>query len=74
MDQLLNNTQYLLFLTFLLILTVYPNTWLKVFLLGITVLYGGYLWTTGQPVFVISLFVIGLFLLNNLAKTVFHLV
>lgn len=74
MDQLLNNTQYLLFLTFLLILTIYPYTWLKVFLLCITVLYGGYLWTTGQHVFVISLFVIGLFLLYNLLKTVFHLI
>ena len=74
MDQLLNNTQYLLYLTLLLILTIYPYTLLKVFLLGITVLYGGYLWTTGQHVFVISLFVIGLFLLYNLAKTFLHLV
>jgi hypothetical protein len=74
MDLLLNNTQYLLFLTLLLILTIYPYTWLKVFLFIITCIYGGYLWTTGQHVFVISLFIIGMFLLYNLAKTVFHLV
>ena len=74
MDLLLNNTQYLLFLTLLLILTIYPYTWLKVFLFIITCIYGGYLWTTGQHVFVISLFIIGMFLLYSLAKTVFHLV
>ncbi len=74
MDLLLNNTQYLLFLTLLLILTIYPYTWLKVFLFIITCIYGGYLWTTGHHVFVISLFIIGMFLLYSLAKTVFHLV
>jgi len=73
MDLLLNNTLYLLYLTLLLVLTVYPYAWIKVFFIGITFLYGWFLWTTGQTVFLVSLLIIGLFLLYSLAKTVFHL-
>lgn len=73
MDPLLNNTVYLLFLTLLLILTVYPYAWVKVFFMGLMVVYGAYLWFTGQTLFFLSLLVIGLFLLYSLAKTIFHL-
>lgn len=73
MDLLLNNTVYLLFLTLLLVLTVYPYAWVKVFFMGLTVVYGGYLWSTGQTLFFLTLLVIGLFLLYSLAKTVFNL-
>lgn len=73
MDPLMNNTVYLLYLTMLLVLTVYPYAWVKVFFMGITILYGGYLWSTGQTLFFLSLLVIGLFLLYSLAKTVFNL-
>lgn len=74
MDLLLNNTLYLLFLTLLLILTIYPYTWLKVFFLLLTTIYAWVLWSTGQMVFLVSLFVIGFFLLYSLAKTMFHLI
>lgn len=73
MDLLLNNTLYLLFLTLLLVLTVYPYAWIKVFFIGIAIIYGLFLWTTGQYLFLFSLLIIGLFLLYSLAKTVFHL-
>lgn len=74
MDLLLNNTLYLIFLTLLLILTIYPYTWLKVFFLIVTTVYAWVLWSTGQMVFLISLFIIGFFLLYNLTKSVFQLV
>jgi len=74
MDLLLNNTLYLLFLTILLILTIYPYTWLKVFFLFLTTIYAWVLWSTGQMVFLIGLFVIGFFLLYSITKTAFHLI
>jgi hypothetical protein len=74
MEQLLNNTVFLLFLTILLILTVYPHTWLKVFLSLMGTIYGWFLWYTGQYLFLFSLFFIETFLWYNLLKTVFHLV
>jgi hypothetical protein len=74
MYQLLYNTQYLLYLTLLLVLTVHPYTWLKVFLSFISTIYGWFLWYTSQYLFLFSLFFIETFLLYNLAKTVFHLV
>jgi len=73
MDLLLNNTVYLLFLTLLLVLTIYPYAWVKVFFMGITILYGWFLWSTGQTLFFLSLLAIGLFLMYSLAKTVFHM-
>ena len=74
MDLLLTNTMYLLFLTFLLILAIYPYTWIKIFISFITSIYGWFLWSTGQYVFLISLFIIETFLLYNLLKTAFHLI
>ena len=74
MDLLLNNTVYLLYLTTLLILTVYPYTWLKVFLTFLSTIYGWFLWYTGQYLFLVSLFIIETFLLYNLLKTIFHLI
>lgn len=70
---LLNNTVYLLFLTLLLILTLYPNTWVKIGFLSISILYAWFLWSTGQILFLFSILFIGLFLLYSLLKTVFHL-
>lgn len=70
---LLNNTVFLLFLTFLLVLTVYPYTWLKFFFVILTIVYGIFLGSTEQYVFLFSLLVIGLSLLYNLLKSVFHL-
>ena len=72
--ELLYNTFFLLFLTILLTLTVYPYTWLKVFLSILSTVYGWFLWYTGQYLFLVSLFFIETFLLYNLLKTVFHLV
>jgi len=72
--ELLYNTFFLLFLTILLTLTVYPYTWLKVFLSILSTIYGWFLWYTGQYLFLVSLFFIETFLLYNLLKTVFHLV
>ncbi len=73
MDLLLNNTLYLLYLTMLLVLTVYPYAWVKVLVTIISTLYGWFLWFTGQYLFLVSLFFIETFLLYSLAKTVFHL-
>ena len=72
--ELLYNTFFLLFLTILLTLTVYPYTWLKIFLSILSTVYGWFLWYTGQYLFLVSLFFIETFLLYNLLKTVFHLV
>jgi small-conductance mechanosensitive channel len=72
--ELLYNTFFLLFLTILLTLTVYPYTWLKVCLSILSTIYGWFLWYTGQYLFLLSLFFIETFLLYNLLKTVFHLV
>jgi hypothetical protein len=71
--ELLYNTFFLLFLTILLTLTVYPYTWLKVVLSILSTIYGWFLWYTGQYLFLLSLFFIETFLLYNLLKTVFHL-
>lgn len=73
MDLLLNNTLYLLYLTMLLVLTVYPYAWVKVLVTILSTLYGWFLWFTGQYLFLVSLFFIETFLLYSLAKTVFHL-
>lgn len=73
MDPLLNNTVYLLYLTMLLVLTVYPYAWVKVFVTILSTLYGWFLWFTGQYLFLLSLFIIETFLLYSLAKTVFNL-
>jgi len=73
MDLLLNNTLYLLYLTMLLVLTVYPYAWVKVFVTILSSLYGWFLWFTGQYLFLVSLFFIETFLLYSLAKSVFHL-
>ena len=71
--ELLYNTFFLLFLTILLTLTVYPYTWLKVVLSILSTIYGWFLWYTGQYLFLLGLFFIETFLLYNLLKTVFHL-
>jgi hypothetical protein len=73
MDLLLNNTLYLLYLTMLLVLTIYPYAWVKVLITILSTLYGWFLWFTGQYLFLVSLFFIETFLLYSLAKTVFHL-
>jgi hypothetical protein len=73
MDLLLNNTVYLLYLTMLLVLTIYPYAWVKVLVTILSTLYGLFLWFTGQYIFLVSLFFIETFLLYSLAKTVFHL-
>lgn len=73
MDPLLNNTIYLLYLTMLLVLTVYPYAWVKVLVTILSTLYGWFLWFTGQYLFMLSLFIIETFLLYSLAKTVFNL-
>ena len=70
---LLYNTVFLLFLTILMTLAVYPHTWLKVLLSILSTMYGWFLWYTGQYVFLFSLFFIETLLLYNLLKTVFHL-
>ena len=71
--ELLYNTFFLLFLTIVLTLTVYPYTWLKVGLSILSTIYGWFLWYTGQYLFLLGLFFIETFLLYNLLKTVFHL-
>ena len=70
--ELMHNTLFLLFLTLLLILTVYPHTWIKIMLSFIAKTYGFFLWYTSQYLFLFILFIIETFLFYNLLKSVFH--